>query len=221
MAIVQTRSGQARKRRGDGDQRRDEILEAARALFAKNGADRTTMRAVADAVGISATAVYSYFPDKTALYDAVAQAAFVELGQRFTAAAETPDPIARLQAMMRAYVRFGHDHADAYAIAFSPSLHSRPGPTSDSSEDFAKEAGEQAFEAFHRAVSDVPGLVDPQSNSEHLSRVIWAAGHGLVVLSRSKAEALPAPIEIYADALFHALLRKPKSVFDAERSELE
>jgi Tetracyclin repressor-like, C-terminal domain len=126
---------------------------------------------------------------------------------RFAAAAETPDPVARLQAMMRAYVRFGHDHADAYAIAFSPSIHSRPGPALSQSEDFARLAGEQAFAAFHRAVQDVPGLIDPQDKTEHLSRVIWATGHGLVVLSRSKGEALPEPIEVYADALFDALLR--------------
>jgi AcrR family transcriptional regulator len=204
---MQTRSGQARKKRGEGDERRSEILDAARVLFTQNGADRTTMRAVADAVGISAAAVYGYFPDKTALYDAVAQVAFAELGRRFAAAAETPDPVARLQAMMRAYVRFGHDHADAYAIAFSPSIHSRPGPALSQSEDFARLAGEQAFAAFHRAVQDVPGLIDPQDKTEHLSRVIWATGHGLVVLSRSKGEALPEPIEVYADALFDALLR--------------
>jgi AcrR family transcriptional regulator len=202
---MQTRSGQARKKRGDGGERRDEILVAARALFARDGADRTTMRSVADAVGISAAAVYGYFPDKTSLYDATAEAAFQELGRRFAAAAATEDPVARLRAMMLAYVRFGEEHADAYAIAFSPSIDHRPGPTAAQTGGFAKQAGGQTFDAFHSAVADVPGLGGPDS-SERLARVIWAAGHGLVVLRRSKADALPDPIELYVDSLFQMIM---------------
>jgi AcrR family transcriptional regulator len=204
---MQTRSGQARKKRGDGGDRREEILVAARALFAQDGADRTTMRAVADAVGISAAAVYGYFPDKTSLYDATAEAAFLELGRRFAEAATNHDPVARLHAMMRAYVRFGAEHADAYAIAFSPSIKHRPGPQAAETADFAKQAGSQSFDAFHRAVAEVPGLCTP-ADSERLARVIWAAGHGLVVLSRSKADALPDPIDAYVETLFQMIMAR-------------
>ncbi len=204
---MQTRSGQSRKRRGDGSERRAEIIGAARTLFAQDGADRTTMRAVADAVGISAAAVYGYFPDKTALYDATAVEAFQELGRRFEAAAAVADPVDRLRAMMLAYIKFGADHADAYAIAFSPSIAHRSGPQTAQTGTFAKQAGDQAFEAFHRAVAEVPGLCTPQE-SVRLARVIWAAGHGLVVLSRSKADALPDPVEAYVETLFQTIMAR-------------
>ena len=193
--------------RGDGQVRREEILDAARLLFARVGADKTTMRGVAESVGISAAAVYGYFPDKTALYDAVAEAAFKQLGARFSAASNAADPVDRLNAMMLAYVWFGHQHPDAYAIAFTPTIDLQSGPAKEPSSSLAKQAGEQVFQAFHRAISDIPGLVKPGDKTDRLSRVIWATGHGLVVLSRSKADALPEPIENYVAALLELLLR--------------
>ncbi len=204
---MQTRSGQARKKRGDGGERRDEIIAAARKLFAKEGADRTTMRSVADSVGISAAAVYGYFPDKTALYDAAAEVAFQELGRHFALAAKTSDPVARLHAMMLSYVRFGEAHPDAYTIAFSPSIEHVTGLIAVPNDGLAKEVGAQTFDAFHRAVTEVPGLTSVD-DSERLARVIWAAGHGLVVLSRSKSDALPDPIELYVDTLFQMIMAR-------------
>nr|WP_281418969.1 TetR/AcrR family transcriptional regulator [Rhizobium sp. AQ_MP] len=44
--------------------RRDEIIAAARTLFAKNGVDATTMADIAAAAGISAPTVFNYFGSK-------------------------------------------------------------------------------------------------------------------------------------------------------------
>jgi AcrR family transcriptional regulator len=205
---LRTRSGQPRKRRGEGDQRREEILAAAQKLFVKNGADRTTMRSIADEVGISSAAVYSYFPDKMAVYVAVAESAFEKLGALFAEATLLPTPIERLRAMMKGYVHFGLDYPEAYEIAFAPNMVFRPGPNVSPSNTLAVTAGTQAFEAFHKALLQVPAI-GPQSNlsDDRLARVIWAAGHGIVSLSRSKADALPLDPDVYVDALLDALLR--------------
>jgi AcrR family transcriptional regulator len=192
--MTQTRSGQPRKRRGEGDQRREEILAAARRLFVRDG--------------ISSAAVYGYFPDKMALYVAVAEAAFAELASLFSSALAVDDPVERLRAMSKSYVRFGLANPQAYEIAFAPHIVFRPGPNATGPNNFAISAGEQVFDAFQRAVMATPGLHVLDAHDDRLARVLWAAGHGIVSLSRSKADALPLPPEAYVDALIDALLAK-------------
>jgi AcrR family transcriptional regulator len=56
-----------RKRRSDGEQSRANILETALGLFRERGFEKTTMRDIASASGLSLGAAYHYFPSKEAL----------------------------------------------------------------------------------------------------------------------------------------------------------
>src|SRR5947209_17817921 len=69
----------ARKRKGEGCQRRQEILEAAKRLFAEEGYEKTTIRRIAGSLGISSTALYVYFPHKNAILAEICAATFREL----------------------------------------------------------------------------------------------------------------------------------------------
>lgn len=64
---------QARRRRvvKPPDQRRREILEAATALFGRQGYEVTTVQAIATSAGVAAGTVYLYFPSKEAILDAL------------------------------------------------------------------------------------------------------------------------------------------------------
>jgi AcrR family transcriptional regulator len=55
----------------DSTETRTRLLAAARAAFAAQGYDATTNRAIAEAAGITAGAIYHYYPSKTDLYVAV------------------------------------------------------------------------------------------------------------------------------------------------------
>jgi len=55
----------------DSAETRTRLLDAARAAFAARGYDATTNRAIAEAAGITAGAIYHYYPSKTDLYVAV------------------------------------------------------------------------------------------------------------------------------------------------------
>ena len=68
-----------RKRRGEGHTRREEILHAAKELFLEQGYEATTIRRIADRVGISAPALYLYFKDKEALMLALCDQTFGHL----------------------------------------------------------------------------------------------------------------------------------------------
>ena len=65
-----------RKRRGEGHTRRDEILIAANELFIREGYEATTIRRIADVVGVSAPALYLYFKDKEAIMLALCDQTF-------------------------------------------------------------------------------------------------------------------------------------------------
>jgi AcrR family transcriptional regulator len=68
------------------DARRRQILDAARTRFAQDGFHRTSMDDVIRAAGLSAGAVYGYFPGKTALVHAVVDDALDEVLRAFEAA---------------------------------------------------------------------------------------------------------------------------------------
>ena len=63
-----------RPRNADGQRTRQNILDAALDLFAEKGFFGTSLRDVAGAVGVRESALYNYFPSKTALFDAILSA---------------------------------------------------------------------------------------------------------------------------------------------------
>jgi AcrR family transcriptional regulator len=62
----------------------EKIAAAARRLLDEEGAEAVTMRRVADAVGITAMAIYRHFSDRAGLLNAVADQGFEELAARLT-----------------------------------------------------------------------------------------------------------------------------------------
>jgi len=80
-----------RRRRSAPEVRAEEIVHAARELFAEQGIARTSTKDVAERAGIARGLVYYYFPDKDALVDAVLDgyvAEFVESVRAWDAARE-------------------------------------------------------------------------------------------------------------------------------------
>jgi AcrR family transcriptional regulator len=73
--------------------RRQQILDAARTCFARDGFHQTSMQDVIKAANLSVGAVYRYFPSKNDLIAAIAGQMMDELSKLFDAlAAETPPP---------------------------------------------------------------------------------------------------------------------------------
>ncbi|MGI4819560.1 MAG: TetR/AcrR family transcriptional regulator, partial [Janthinobacterium lividum] len=53
-----------RKPKGEGHERRGEILAAAERIFVEKGYEGATIRKIAEEVGLSSTALYMHFADK-------------------------------------------------------------------------------------------------------------------------------------------------------------
>jgi AcrR family transcriptional regulator len=91
----------------------DLVFEAAEAIFAEKGFDAATMQDVASEAGVSLNTLYSVFPGKNELYQEIRSTR----QQEFEAAMGVPletieDPVAALEAGVRAYVDFLVDHPE-------------------------------------------------------------------------------------------------------------
>lgn len=107
-----------RSARGEGELLREEILVATEQLLLSTGdIDAVSVRAIAEAVGVSPPSLYLHFADKDALILAVCQRQFDRLDIETTAAiAGVDDPLVRLRRRGRAYVDFGIAHPEHYRI---------------------------------------------------------------------------------------------------------
>jgi AcrR family transcriptional regulator len=174
-----------RSRRGEGERLREEILDVAEQLVVKAGnADAVSIRAIADAVGVTPPSIYLHFPDKEALVFAVSERRFEEFDATIeTAGATTSDPVESLRRRGRAYVQFGLEHPEAYRVLFMTGYDGQ-----DPLEAF-RGAGARAFQHLVDAVQrgiEAGALrpVDPL-----LAAVgVWTSVHGITSLLISMPE---------------------------------
>lgn len=85
------------------DTRENQLLAIARALFARHGYDRTSLRDIAEEAKITKAALYYYFPNKDALFERVVLESMQSLYDETSAAvARAGTPTERIRAFMEA-----------------------------------------------------------------------------------------------------------------------
>lgn len=131
-------------RSGRGAQLRADIAHAATQLVATDGAQGLTLRAVARKAGITAPSIYLHFPVLAEILEALADTSFVMLADYMRRAGERcNDPVSRLPAACHAYVAFGQQYPNEYAIMFT---HQTDLVRAGSAESVETVRGAQAFE---------------------------------------------------------------------------
>ena len=198
MAKAETKR-RPRARRGEGDRLHSEILNAAQRLLLETGDEEAmSIRAVADAVGITPPSIYMHFSDKDELLYAVCRKLFEDLDALFEgAAAQSDDPIESLRLRGRAYVRFGLEHPEHYRIMFMR----RRNPEVE-----ARHAGDD-MPAFDHLVESVQRCIDsgdlPPGDPMGAALALWASVHGLtsILISNKQLPALGGELDALID--FH------------------
>jgi AcrR family transcriptional regulator len=174
-----------RAKRGEGERLREEILAAAERLLIKTGdVEAVSIRAVADAVGVTPPSIYLHFADKNELLWAVCERHFNVLDQVMErATAGIDDPIQSLVRRGRAYIQFGVENPEPYRILFM----SKPAATPA---NFPPERMLQSasfghlVEAVTRAIQEGDISGDPML----VSISLWATVHGITSLFISKPD---------------------------------
>jgi AcrR family transcriptional regulator len=181
-------SAPRRKPRGEGYQRRGEILAAARGLFLKEGVERVTIRSICARVGISAPALYRHFKDKRELMIAVCNETMQRLLDAFRQfRREEADPLAMLKRMMEHYVRFALDHPDEYRLVFmSKDFFLAEITNQFETDQDVIDAGIIGPLVLHELTEVVAicmerGILRP-GDPQIATEAIWSCGHGLASL---------------------------------------
>jgi AcrR family transcriptional regulator len=166
-----------RKARGDGHERRAEILAAAQRIFVSEGYAGATIRKIAEEVGVSPTAIYMHFPDKHSMLMELGLSALEEMIRGAQEIAAGPgDPEEKIRQIMRAHIRFALKNKTAYQLVFT-----------EGARDIAKDKGathDQAV-AYYRVLPSLVSTLQEQgrirAGSAHgVAQVLWMGCHGMV-----------------------------------------
>jgi len=105
--IVDMTVQRVQRRQAVSDHKRALILEAARQVFAAEGLEGASLRAIATRAGYTPAALYFHFDSKEAIYAEVLHGSLAALGQAVDeAVAKARDPETRLRAAAMAFFRF-------------------------------------------------------------------------------------------------------------------
>jgi AcrR family transcriptional regulator len=200
---------------------REKILDAARDMFAEDGFDSVTMRAIADRIEYTPTAIYHHFKNKNALLTELCQCDFEMLARHFNASVAASDPVERILAVGEAYLRFAEKHPSQYRFMFMTVV---PMPEMDE-RYLAERHGnpeKDAYAFLREACRDAiaKGLIRPElEDPDELAQMLWGGVHGVISLRIVKGHESWVPWrELRASALrimrvmMRGILRDPSLV---------
>jgi AcrR family transcriptional regulator len=197
---------------------REQILNAARELFAERGYEAVTMREIGKRIEYSATALYNHFADKEALVRELCRRDFSDFAQRFlSAVVGSKSPVESMCRAGLVYLGFAEQFPQHYRLMFMTPLPEAP-----------PEAGEREDPRMNAYVF-LRGLVDSLMAADYLrpdlkdpdlvAQTIWAMVHGTAALELTldKQEAWldfkprRARFAAALRTLTRALLREPEA----------
>lgn len=161
---------------------RQEILDAAREMFLRDGYEGVSMRKIAEKIEYSPTTIYHYFDDKAQLLSQIVLETFVKLNQRMETVVNHPrhSSLYCLQAGMTVYVDFALENASHYYVTF---MMESPADCPEHLKPEVHEQGMRAFDylrqAVKRAMAD--GYIT-EADLELASQTAWCGIHGVASL---------------------------------------
>jgi TetR/AcrR family transcriptional regulator len=179
----------AQRRVEEKERRRAEILDAAEALYAKEGWALVTVDQVARGARLSRALVYVYFKDKEEILFAIGERAMCLLRDRFmTAAAGQKLGKDKIEAIGRAYMAYAFEFP--HYFDFCAKFHAHSGTPEPGSHEFAcRAAGDEAIGVVVKAIQY--GIADASirptvGEPVMLALTLWSFTHGLIQLAMAK-----------------------------------
>jgi AcrR family transcriptional regulator len=173
--IIEAAMGSKQRRAREKEGLREEILDAARTLFVKEGYESVSIRKIADKVEYAPGTIYLYFRDKAEILDRICEETFAKLIVRMQAIEhDTTAPLDKLRRGLRIYIQFGLDNPNHYIVTFiQAKVHHEAGSV-------FQNAGTMAFACLRKGVQecvDADALVS--DDTDELAQTLWAGIHGL------------------------------------------
>ena len=182
---------------------REAIRRSATVIVGEVGYSALSMRKLAESLGVTAGALYRYYPSKRDLILDCTASALKELSDRFESIEQhAAGPLDAIRRMLAAYAAFAMEDKDRFRLIF---LENDQGATSSLETD---ETALQPYTILMRQVSlaSQQGLV-AGDNVAHSTNILWSGVHGAVTLGCTLNAFGIGDVERLADDIAQALIR--------------
>ena len=176
--------GVKERRQRERTEIREKILDAALEVFATEGVEGVTMRALADAIEYTPPVIYAHFRDKDAIIEELCYRQLRTLAQAF-ANFRSLDPVERLRQIGYVYVDFAVKHPSHFRFLFL-TAHSYKMDDDELAKD---DPQENAYAFLKHTAKDglAAGVFRPEfTDAEEIAQLCWGSAHGLVALQNIK-----------------------------------
>jgi AcrR family transcriptional regulator len=178
--------GVKERRQRERTQVREKILDAALEVFADEGVEGVTMRALADAIEYSPPVIYAHFRDKDAIIEELCYRQLRTLAKLFASFA-TLDPVERLRRIGYVYADFAVEHPSHFRFLFL----TKQSYTTDDEELAKDDPQRNAYAFLKQTVKDglAAGVFRPEyTDAEEVAQICWGSAHGAVALQNIKGK---------------------------------
>ena len=145
----------SRSRRLPASERRAQLIEVGRSVFAKHGYEGTSVEEIAKRAKVSKPIVYEHFGGKEGLYAVIVDREMDYVERRINEAISSGSPRERVERASLAFLSYVRDHPDGFAVLSQDSpLSSSRGTISSLLNDLAERVGDVFVSALKEAGYD-------------------------------------------------------------------
>jgi len=145
----------SRSRRLPASERRAQLIEVGRSVFAKHGYEGTSVEEIAKRAKVSKPIVYEHFGGKEGLYAVIVDREMDYVERRIGEAISSGSPRERVERASLAFLGYVRDHPDGFAVLSQDSpLSSSRGTISSLLNDLAERVGDVFVSALKEAGYD-------------------------------------------------------------------
>lgn len=187
---------------------RRRILDAAKALFVKEGFDNVSLRRIAGAIDYSPAALYRYFKNKREILSVLRNEGFDRyLERQRERVMQYPDPLDRLTAGGKGYIRFAMEEPEYFHLMFG---------TGCKEVDMEGKWAESSLESFENFRGNVRECVEAghfgDVDADMVVFAMWSSVHGLAHLFSSGQVPIVSELELssFVDDIIEFFLRSEK-----------
>src|SRR5215469_2636150 len=161
--------------------RRDESLAVAAELFARKGIKATTVREIADAVGVLSGSLYHHFPSKDEIAREILLRFLTAIRDRYTdVLARGEGPAQALRALVAASLQLSREQPDATAVYQNELRYLRATPGFEGVQEAAAEVQRAWLRVIEQGVADGAFRHDVAPRVFHrlIRDAVWLSGRG-------------------------------------------
>lgn len=181
---------------------RQAILDAARRIVSRQGADALSMRAIADEIDYSAAGLYEYFDSKDAIIGELCQIGH----ERLTAAMAASDDSLPYEQFFfgigRAYIDFAQHNPDLYLLMFAQAPEWSAERMMDRGSSYLI-----LLNAIQRGLDEGHIAQRKSFSQEDMAFAAWATVHGIAMLAITYFRDAPVDLSHAQDEALRNLLR--------------